>query len=43
MEVIRRGGTASGSVVEHSPAGTKISDKLEKGLDLFRDDLGAMV
>ena len=43
MEVIRCGGTASGSVVEHSPAGTKISDELEKGIDLFRDDLGAMV
>jgi len=43
MEVIRCGGAASWSVVEHCPAGTKISHELEKGVDLSGDGLAAMV
>jgi len=43
MKMIRRGGAASGSVVEECPGGTEISDHLEKGADMFSNGLAAMV
>ena len=43
MKVIRCRGTTFWSVVEDCPVGTKISHELEKGIDMFRYGLEAMV
>ena len=43
MEMIRRRGAASGSVVEDGEAGAKVSHDLEKNVDMLSDGLAAMV
>jgi hypothetical protein len=43
MKVVRCGSAAFGSIVEDHPAGTKFSQELEKGFDMFSDGLAAML
>jgi hypothetical protein len=43
MKVLRCGSAAFGSIVENRPPGTKFGQELEKGTDMFRDGLAAML